>query len=290
VASIKPNTPGPGGWLVYIGGVSRIYYLPLLIGILPGLRAAEIKPEAAAAFDRYVKLTEDGFAKNQGYENFLWLDHHPKEKTLIWLQQSTIVPQQTLDAGKEIEVPGGMIQHWLGLVYLEKATLEKVHVILMNFNEYHNMIPLQVMDSKTVKTEGDQTEAFLRLYKKQVSAVVLNVKGSAKYTLLDPTRAVIAFHSTSIGEVEHARKKKTYDQERSPEDAAGYLWRLNYYVRLHEADNGVYVEIEMITLGREEGGRIGASRARVMNGFQSFPQELTQGFIAALEYIYPNKR
>ena len=35
---------------------------------LAGLRAAELKPETVAAFDRYVKLTEDGFAKHQGFE------------------------------------------------------------------------------------------------------------------------------------------------------------------------------------------------------------------------------
>lgn len=266
----------------------RFCYVPLLVSALCGLQAAEVQPETTAAFDRYVKLTEDGFAKNRGFENFLWLDHHPNDKTLIWLQQSKVIPMQTLDQGKEIEVPGGMIQHWLGLVYLEKATLEKVRDVLLNFNEYHNMIPLQIMDSKTEKRDGDQLETFLRLYKKQVSSVVLNVKGTAKYTLLDPMRGVIDYHSAHIAEAEHPGKKKTFDQERSDADAAGYLWRLNFYLRMQQADNGVYLEIETITLGREAGGRLNASR--FLNGFQSFPQELTQGFIAALEYIYPNRR
>ena len=43
--------------------------------------------------------------------------------------------------------------------------------ILLNFNEYFHMIPLQIIESKLTKHEGDQYEAFLRLYKKQVSAV-----------------------------------------------------------------------------------------------------------------------
>lgn len=266
----------------------RFRYVPLLMSALYGLQAAEVQPETTAAFDRYVKLTEDGFAKNRGFENFLWLDHHVNDKTLIWMQQSKVIPMQTLDQGKEIEVPGGMIQHWLGLVYLEKATLERVRDFLLNFNEYYHMIPLQIMDSKTEKRDGDQLETFLRLYKKQVSSVVLNVKGTAKYTMLDPTRGVIEYHSTHIAEAEHPRKKKTFDQERSDADAAGYLWRLNFYLRMQQADNGVYVEIETITLGREAGGRLNASR--ILNGFQTFPQELTQGFIAALEYIYPNRR
>ena len=253
------------------------------------LRAAELKPETIAAFDRYVKVAEDEIDKHKGFMDFLWLDRQdPKQKSMVWLGQSTIVPLTTLDHGQEIEVPGGTIQHWLGLTFLEKATLDKVSVVLLNFNEYFHMIPLQIMESKTSKHDGDNYEAFLRLYKKQVSAVVLNVNEGAKYTQIDPMRALIACHSTHIGEVERPRKKKTYDQERPVEDAAGYLWRLNVYLRMEEADNGVYVEIEMITLARQAGGLLDTSR--FLNGFQSFPKELVQGYIAALEYIYPRRR
>src|SRR5580704_8059885 len=71
----QTNTTGASGSLVYIERVMRFRYLPLLIAVFPCLLAAELKPETTAAFDRYVKVTEDGFAKNQGFENFLWLDH-----------------------------------------------------------------------------------------------------------------------------------------------------------------------------------------------------------------------
>lgn len=261
----------------------------ILVAVLPfvSLHAAELKPETAAAFDRYIKVTEDEMNHHQGFGDFLWMDRHPDKKSLVWLGQSTIIPLTTLDHGQEIEVPDGVIQHWLGLVYLEKATLDKTSVILQNFNEYHNMIPLQIMESKTTKHEGDKSEAFLRLFKKQVSAVVLNVKEAATYKMLDASRALIACRSTHIGEVEHPKDKKKLDEEREADDSAGYLWRMNTYLRMEQADNGVYVEIEMITLARQTGL---INTARFLNGFQSFPHELTQGFIAALEYIYPNKR
>src|SRR5277367_7194975 len=95
----------------YIGRVMAVRYLVLLICALTVLPAADLKPATAAAFERYVKLTEEGFAKNQGFENFLWLDHHSKEKSLVWLGQSVVTPLDTP------EVPGGVIQHWLGVVY-----------------------------------------------------------------------------------------------------------------------------------------------------------------------------
>ena len=82
--------------------------------------------------------------------------------------------------------------------------------------------------------------------------MVLNVNETAKYTLIDPYALDLACHSTHIGEAEHPKNKKKLDEERAPEDAAGYLWRLNFYWRVHQADNGVYVELEMISLAREE--------------------------------------
>ena len=265
---------------------SRLILMALLASVTV---RAELKPETVAAFDHYVKAAEDEMDKHKGFRDFLWLDRQdPKEKSMVWLGQSTIVPLTTLDHGQEIEVPGGAIQHWLGLTFLEKASLDKVSMPLLNFNEYFHMIPLQIMESKTTKHEGDNYDGFLRLYKKQVSSVVLNVTENAKYTQIDPMRAVIACHSTHIGEVERPRKKKTYDQERADEDAAGYLWRLNVYLRMEEADNGVYVEIEMITLARPSGGIL--DKSRYLNGFQSFPKELVQGYIAALENIYPRRK
>ena len=268
----------------------RFRYLPLLIGAFSGLQAAELKPETIAAFDRYVKLTEDGFAKHRGYEDFLWLDHHPDQKSLVWLQQSVVAPMQTLDQGKEIEVPGGVIQHWLGAVYLERSDTDAGHLrgLLLNFDGYKEFFKEEIIESKLIKYEGDQYDFSLRFYRKQFSTVVLNVNETAKYTLIDPLKWTVACHSTHIGEAEHPKDKKKLDQERAPEDAAGYLWRLNFYWRVQQSDNGVYVELEVISLAREEGGRI--SPSRYLTGFQNFPHELTQYLMDSLEVLFLRHR
>src|SRR6202021_4131261 len=147
---------------VYIGRVNVFRYFGLLVLVSFALRAAELKPETIAAFDRYVKLTEDGFAKNQGFENFLWLDHHTKEKSMVWLQQSIVSPLQTLDQDKEIEVPDGVIQHWLGVVYLENADVDHVRGLLMNLAGYKDFFKQQIVESKVNKQQGDQYDFFLR--------------------------------------------------------------------------------------------------------------------------------
>lgn len=261
---------------------------PLLLAFVSsGLLAADLKPETGAAFDRYVKLTEDGFAKHQGFEDFLWLDQHADQKSLVWLGQSVVSPGRTLDQGAEIEVPDGVLQHWIGVVYLEGATLERARDAVLNFDSYKNFFKQQVAESKLNKRDGEQFDVFLRLYKRQVSAVVLNVNETAKYTLIDPARVTVACRSSRISEAEHSKKKKSSEPESATDDAAGYLWRLNLYWRLQQSDNGVYAELETLSLAREAGT---LSPSRLLNGFQSFPRELTQGMIDGLKDLFPHHR
>jgi len=274
----------------YIGRVNVLRYLTALVFFSLSLSAADLKPETIAAFDRYIKITEDGFAQHHGFEDFLWLDHHPKEKSMVWLQQSIVTPMQTLDQGKEIEVPDGVIQHWLGVVYLEKSDADADHMrgLLLNFPGYKDFFKQQIVDSKLVKRDGDQFDFFLRLSKKQLSTVVLNVNETAHYTPIDPARWWVACRSTHIGEVEHPKNKKTFDEEHPAEEGAGYLWRLNFYWRVQQADNGVYVELEVITLARQTGGLINPSK--FLTGFQSYPRDFTQYLIDSLEVLFPHHR
>jgi hypothetical protein len=272
----------------YIERVNVFRYLALLVLVASCVPAADLQPETIAAFDRYVKVTEDGFAKHQGFENFLWLDHHPKEKSMVWLQQSIVAPMQTLDQGKEIEVPDGVIQHWLGVVYLENADVDHVRGLLLNLAGYKDFFKEQIIESKVIKQQGDQYDFFLRFYKKQISTVVLNVNETGKYTLIDPLRWTFASHSTHVGEVEHPKNKKKLDEEHPAEEGAGYLWRFNFYWRVQQSDNGVYVELEVITLARQTGGLVNPSK--FLTGFQSFPQGLTQYLMDTLNVIFPHHR
>ncbi len=158
----------------------------------------------------------------------------------------------------------------------------------MNLAGYKDFFKQQIIESKVNKHTGDDYDFFLRLYKKQLSTVVLNVNETAKYTLIDPTRWRVACHSTRIGEVEHPKNKKKFDQDRPADEGEGYLWRFNFYWRVQQADNGVYVELEVITLAREMGGLIKPSR--FLTGFQNYPHDFTQYLMDTLEALFPHHR
>ena len=251
------------------------------------LAAADLKPETTAAFDRYVKLSEQAMQARSTPANFLWLDQHPKERTKVWMSQSFVIPQETLEQGEKIVVPDGSIQHWLGETYLELATLERVRDMLLDYGDYKNFFKGQIIESKLVKREDQHLDASLRLHKKQITQVVFNVDLSADLEMLDPQHAKILSRSTRITEAPSSGKKDKHENEAMPGNPSGSLWRLNIYWRLEQADVGVFVELETISLLPQIGT---LHPSRYLNGLQTFPEELTQAFITGLETAFPAPR
>jgi len=278
-ASLIANKP-------YIESVTGFRLIVMGVCALSLGRAGEPQPATLAAFDRYVMLVEEQNKTRVGPHNFLWIDQHPDQKSRAWFSQDVLEPLKTLDHGNEIAVPDGLIQDWVGAVFLENATLERVRDVILGFANYKTVFKQQIADSRLVKRDGDHYDAFLRIYRRQVEAVVLNANISSDYTLVDPNRGYVICRSTHIGEALH-NKKSASEEERSPQDEYGYLWRMNLYWRLEYADNGIYAELELISLSHQPGGRI----SRLLNGFvEDFPRGFVAGFMDGLRLAFPNTR
>ena len=188
------------------------------------------------------------------------------------------LPGVTLDQGQEIEVPGGLVQDWIGAMFLPGVTLDKVRAVLQDYPNYKNYFKPEVVESRVDKKDGDRFDIFLRLFKNQFLTVVLNTNYSVQYGNLGPTRMYVNSHSTRIAEVKDPRKKK-YDQEQTPGDDDGLLWRINSYWRLQEADNGVYAELEAVSLSRDVPLGLGF----LLKGFlEQFPKDSMQNTLQGL--------
>ena len=99
----------------------------LLLG-LPSPRPSDVMtvdlaPKTLEAFDRYVQATDARVAKEVTRPGaFLYLEGLPEPKrseTQASLHQGNmfIEPLETQDtSGSDIEVPGGLIHHWIGAV------------------------------------------------------------------------------------------------------------------------------------------------------------------------------
>ncbi|HTR36267.1 MAG TPA: hypothetical protein VMH80_10210 [Bryobacteraceae bacterium] len=213
------------------------------------LGLVKIKPETTAAFDRYVAQAEE---KMQG-----------------WPRPSLRKGELRVQTGGEPdEVPGGMIQDWVGMMFLPGATLASVQAVLEDYANYKSYYRPEVIESKEIGLSGNEYDIFLRLHEKHLLTVVLNADYHVQYRRQDAQHLWVASHSTRIAEVKDPGK--SYTDEFPVGNDSGYLWRLNSYWRFEAADGGVYAQCEAISLSRDVPLGLGF----LLKGFlQSFPKD-----------------
>ena len=213
----------------------------LILAAVPCL-AAELKPEAAQAYDRYTHDTE---ARLAAAKPFLWVDASPERLRTVRLGQVAVGPWK---ADGDTFVSGASIHDWVGAVFIPGGTLEKTLGVLQDY-DHHKNIHKDVPESKLLSRDGNDFKYYrLRVLKNGPINGVFRTEFEAHYQPVDPARWVLATHTTRVTEIEDYRKPE--QRELPPGRGSGYLRKLNGYWRLEQRDGGVYLECETISLTR----------------------------------------
>lgn len=225
----------------------------ILLISCPG-SALELKPETGAAFNRYVQLSEERMRNNLQSGPFLWVDGLPaaqREAVSQRLKRGEVVTQrlETLARGEATPVPGGLIHHWMGVVFIAGANLKETLALLQDYDQHSRIYAPRVLRSKLIQHNADDFKVFLCLRETKIVTVVLNTEYDVHYVRLDSTRAYSRSYSTRVAELESAGQ--TGEHEKPMGNDSGFLWRLNSYWRFCERDGGVYVQLEAISLTRD---------------------------------------
>ena len=69
--------------------------------------------------------------------------------------------------------PGGMIHHWVGVVFIPGAKLEDVLAVLEDYDHQSTYYSPDVERSKIESRDGDHFRVFLRFRRHKVITVVL---------------------------------------------------------------------------------------------------------------------
>src|SRR5215471_51683 len=213
--------------------------------------SAELQAPTVAAFDRYVRVTEQRMKNDP---QFLWIDALPQSEQRLQLdavKRGSVVIEKlaTRDGGKDIDIPDGIVHHWVGVVFIPGTTVDKALVLLQDYNHHADIYVPAVAASKLRSRQGDNFRVYLRFMMKKVITVVVNTENEARFTRDSPNRASSRIFSTRIAEVESAGTPS--EHEKPVGSDGGYLWRLYTYWRLLERDGGTYVQCESISLTRE---------------------------------------
>jgi hypothetical protein len=223
---------------------------------VPGpAKAAELKPEAVQGFDRYVQLTEQRMQTElQPGGAFLWMDGVSEARlrdACVRLQRGEVVTGrlETRDSAGHLRVPGALIHHWVGTVFIPGASLQQVLRLLEDYDRHAVYFSPEVEKSKTLEHSGDDFKVYFRLTRKKIVTVVLDTEYEVHYERLDATRVLSRSYSTRIAEVAHPGESS--ERQMPPGRDDGYLWRLYSYWRFFETGGGVYVQCEAVSLTRD---------------------------------------
>ena len=214
-----------------------------------------LKTESQEAFERYVKLTE---ARNEAElrrgTGLLWVDGLPQEQraeAYAALKRGQVKMQklETLENGRAIRCPGGMIHHWAGVVFVPGAMLEDVLGVLEDYDRHSVYYAPDVERSKLESRDGDHFRVFLRFRRHKVITVVLSTEHEVQYFRDARGKAHSRSSAVRIAQVENAGKRD--EREKTPGDDDGFLWRMETWWRMEERDGGVYVQSEVASLTRD---------------------------------------
>jgi hypothetical protein len=238
--------------------VSRTHVCALLWLLFAALAAqAELKPETTAAYQKYIAALDTQMAaQNQAQSGFLWIDRDAGRQQAV--RRGEIVTEKV----KSLSVPDGMIQHWIGGVFLPGATLAQVVRVDQDYADYGKIYGPDVSRVKVISHDGNHFVVAYRITKTKVLTAVEDT--------------VHAIRSESVRQVENAGKPS--ERELAEGEGSGFLWAMNSYWRMEERAGGVYVECEAITLSRDVPFGLGALVDPML---QSFAEESLKKTIEA---------
>jgi len=214
----------------------------------------QLGAETAAAFERYVRLTDlRNDAELRRGTGLLWVDSLGKQEraeAYSGLQHGEVRISRlnTLDSGVAIQCPGGLIHHWVGAVFIPGAFVDDVLVVLQDYEHHAIYYAPDVERSKVLSRDGDRFRVFLRFRRHKVITVVLDTEHEVHYFRDAAGMAHSRSSAVRIAQVENVGTAS--EREEAPGDDDGFLWKMETWWRVKEGDGGVYVQSEVASLTR----------------------------------------
>ena len=218
------------------------------------VEAAELRPDTLDAFDRYARATESRMdGELHGKVPFLRIDRLPeaeRREAYASVKRGEIVVGRlsTRERGREIDVPHGLIHHWIGTTFAPHATVDRVVALMQGYDRYQEIYTPTVRRSHTISRQGESFRVYLQLFMKKIIGVVLNTEYDVRYTRVSVSRVHVRSYSTRIAEVQNPG---TADEKEAPvgEDS-GFLWRFYNDCSLEQRVEGTYIQCESLSLSR----------------------------------------
>lgn len=180
-------------------------------------------------------------------DHFLWSDESPEIRQTVLRGAIAIHAQQ---GSGTFPVKGGLIEDWLGAVFVPGATVKTVLTVVQDYDRHAEFYRPDVQSAKLLSHDGDEFRMRMRVLKaKFLLSVVFEIDREIRFGTVDSRRAYSRSYSQRIAEV--SEPGKPGEHELPVGQDRGFLWRMNSFWFYEERDGGVYITCESISLTRD---------------------------------------
>jgi len=211
------------------------------------LLAVDLKPQTIEAFDRYIASTEARLQTGWSGEHFLWFDDSADIRQRLLAGE---VVAQPIQGNGVVALPGGLIQDWIGAVFIPKTTLQETLRVVQDYPQHSEIYKPDVREVKVLSHNGNDYTIRTRVVKsKFFISDVLEIDNQIHFVPLDSKRVYSRSASQRVVEIENPGKQN--ERALPPGHDRGLMWRINGYWFFAESDGGVFITCESITLTRD---------------------------------------
>jgi hypothetical protein len=210
--------------------------------------AANLKAETVSAWNDYLHTAQDSLQQRvQPGGCFLWTFEDPDRAARVRSGEIMVAPAP---GPNPRNVPGGLIHHWVGAIFLPGLTISRVGEVTRDYDRYKDYYRPSVIQSTSVARDDGTDRFSMRMMNKAFFLkTALDSDYQATYVRLGENRIYSISRATRVQEIE---KLGEPGEHKIPEgQGRGYIWRLFSIARLEQRDDGVYLELEAIALSRE---------------------------------------
>lgn len=180
-------------------------------------------------------------------EHFLWFDDSPEIRLSLL---AGAVVAQPIQGNGVVTLPGGLIQDWIGAVFVPNTTLKETLSVVQDYPQHTEIYKPNVTEVKILSHTGNDFTVRTRVVKsKFFISDVLDIDNQIHFVPLDSKRVYSRSASHRVVEVSNAGKKNEHELPVGHD--RGLMWRINGYWFFDESDGGVFITCESITLTRE---------------------------------------
>jgi hypothetical protein len=180
-------------------------------------------------------------------EHFLWFDDSPDIR--LSLLAGTVAAQPVQGNGI-VTLPGGLIQDWVGAVFVPNTTLPETLSVVQDYPKHAQIYKPDVTDVKVLSHVGNDFAIRTRVVKsKFFISDVVDIDNQIHFVPLDSKRIYSRSASQRVVEISNAGKLN--ERELPVGHDRGLVWRVNGYWFFEESDGGVFITCESVTLTRE---------------------------------------